>query len=112
MIRAGGLFRRPVFVLERHMNLVAATVAALLVASAAQAAEAPAGALACSGCHPGSAGVETNAVRLIGLKAEDIKAAMVGFRTGARPATVMDRISKGFSEAEVGAIADWYATQH
>ena len=94
------------------MKLVAATVAALLAVSVAHAAEAPAGALACSGCHPGSAGVETTAPRLVGMKAQDIKAAMIAFRTGTRPATVMDRISKGFSETESGAIADWYASQN
>jgi cytochrome c553 len=45
------------------------------------------------------------------MKAGDIKAAMLAFRSGARPATVMDRISKGFSEPETEAIANWYATQ-
>ncbi len=33
-------------------------------------------------------------------------------RAGQRPATVMDRIAKGFSDAEVQAIAAWYAQQH
>ena len=36
---------------------------------------------------------------------------MVAFRSGARPATVMDRIAKGFSEPEAAAIATWFATQ-
>ena len=93
------------------MKLLVATLAALLAVTAAQAAEAPPGAMACSGCHPGSAGVDTPATRLIGMKAEDILAAMVAFRSGARPATVMDRIAKGFTEPETAAIANWYATQ-
>ena len=93
------------------MKLVAATLAALWAGTAAQAVEAPPGAMACSGCHPGSAGVETQATRLVGMKAEDVLAAMVAFRSGARPATVMDRIAKGFSEPEAAAIANWYATQ-
>jgi len=38
-------------------------------------------------------------------------AAMRAFRTGERAATVMDRIAKGFSEAETAAIAAWYAEQ-
>jgi cytochrome c553 len=37
---------------------------------------------------------------------------MQAFRSGARPATVMDRIAKGFTEDEVRAIADWYGAQH
>jgi hypothetical protein len=35
----------------------------------------------------------------------------VDFRTGLRPATVMDRIAKGFSVDETAAIAAWYSEQ-
>ena len=93
------------------MNLRLAILASLLALTAAEAADAPPGATACSGCHAGSAGVDTPATRLIGMKADDILAAMVAYRTGARPATVMDRIAKGFTEPEAAAIANWYATQ-
>jgi cytochrome c553 len=44
-----------------------------------------------------------------GLSASDIEAAMSAFRTGAREATVMDRIAKGFTEAESKAISAWLA---
>ena len=43
--------------------------------------------------------------------ATQIVTAMQAFRTGQRPATVMDRIAKGFSDAEIAAIAAWYAGQ-
>ena len=36
---------------------------------------------------------------------------MKAFRAGERPATVMDRIAKGFSDDEMRAIAAWYAAQ-
>lgn len=39
------------------------------------------------------------------------EAALAAFRNGQRPATVMDRIAKGFSDAEILAIANWYGTQ-
>jgi sulfide dehydrogenase cytochrome subunit len=93
------------------MKLVAAGLTTLLVSSAALAVEAPPGALSCSGCHAQATGVDSTIPRLIGMKAQDIKSAMLAFRSGARPATVMDRISKGFTEPETSAIADWYATQ-
>jgi cytochrome c553 len=93
------------------MKLIAATFAILLAAPAAWALEAPPGAMACSGCHATSASVDTPAPRLVGMKADDILAAMLAFRAGARPATVMDRIAKGFTESEAAAIAQWYATQ-
>ena len=36
---------------------------------------------------------------------------MLAFRSGAQPATVMDRIAKGFSDEEIRAIAAWFAAQ-
>jgi cytochrome c553 len=83
------------------------SIAAAVVASA----EPPAGAAACSGCHPASTRVTSPVPRLAGLDGAAIIRAMQEFRSGARAATVMDRIAKGFTEAEVQAIAAWYATQ-
>ncbi|MDB5602609.1 MAG: cytochrome [Xanthobacteraceae bacterium] len=83
----------------------------MLIGSALAATPAPAGATSCSGCHPPNARVGTPVPQLVGQPASQIVAAMTAFRAGARPATVMDRIAKGFSEAETQAIADWYAAQ-
>jgi sulfide dehydrogenase cytochrome subunit len=88
----------------------AATLIAAL-AVPAMAADAPPGAASCSGCHPATAKVETPVARLVGQDPAAIVAAMQAFRTGQRPATVMDRIAKGFSDDEVRAIAAWYAAQ-
>jgi cytochrome subunit of sulfide dehydrogenase len=67
--------------------------------------------MACSGCHPVGSGVETSVPRLAGRKAEEIVAQMRAFRSGQRGATVMDRIAKGYSDAEVETIAEWYEAQ-
>jgi len=83
----------------------------LLPLGAAAAADAPPGASSCSGCHPLSRTVETPAGRLIGHSAAEIVMAMQAFRSGERPSTIMDRIAKGFSDAEIKAIADWYGAQ-
>ena len=93
------------------MKLAAATLATLLFATMAQALDAPPGATACSGCHAASNGAEGAPPRLVGMKAADIETAMREFRSGARPATLMDRIAKGFTEPETAAIANWYAAQ-
>ena len=82
-----------------------------LPGGAALAADAPPGASSCSGCHPVSRTVDTPVHRLIGANPAEIVAAMQGFRSGARPATVMDRIAKGFTDEEIKAIADWYGAQ-
>jgi cytochrome subunit of sulfide dehydrogenase len=79
--------------------------------AAAGPADIPAGAAACSGCHPTKQFVATQVPRLTGRNAAQIVAAMAEFRSGARPATVMDRIVKGFTDDEISAIAAWYAAQ-
>ena len=89
-------------------------VVVLVVSGAAALAaspEPPAGASSCSGCHAAGAKVDTPVPRLAGRKAADIVTQMQAFKTGQKPATVMDRIAKGFADAEVQAIADWYAQQ-
>ncbi len=77
----------------------------------ADPAVSPPGASSCSGCHAARAGVDTAVPRLAGRKAADIAAQMQAFKTGRRPSTVMDRIAKGLTDAEVAAIATWYAQQ-
>ena len=49
--------------------------------------------------------------RLQGRNAAEIVTQMQAFRSGAQPSTVMDRIAKGYSDAEIAAIAAWYAQQ-
>jgi cytochrome c553 len=91
--------------------LAAAIGFASIAAAVAASAEPPAGAAACSGCHPASTRVASPVLRLAGLDRAAIVRAMQDFRSGARPATVMDRIAKGFTDAEIQAIAAWYAVQ-
>ena len=83
----------------------------LLVPGAAGRAEPPPGAASCSGCHASSARVDTAVPRLSGRSAGELAAGMQGFKNGQKPGTVMGRIAKGFSDAEIQAIADWYAAQ-
>ena len=93
-------------------RVVAAAIGLVSIAAAAVvAAEPPAGAAACSGCHPSSTRVSSPVVRLAGRDRAEIIKAMQDFRSGARAGTVMDRIAKGFTDAEIQAIAAWYAAQ-
>jgi cytochrome subunit of sulfide dehydrogenase len=82
-----------------------------VVAAGAASAAPPSGAAACSGCHPANPKVETRVPRLAGRNPADIVASMETFRSGQKPATVMDRIAKGFTDAETRAIADWLGAQ-
>ena len=93
-------------------KVVAAAIGCLSIAGAAVvSAEPPAGAAACSGCHPSSPRGASPVARLAGRDRAEIVKAMQDFRSGARTGTVMDRIAKGFTDAEIQAIAAWYAEQ-
>lgn len=82
---------------------------AVAIAPACAFASPPPGAASCLGCHA-AAGTQSAVASLSAFKAEQIETAMQAFRAGTRPATVMDRIAKGFSDEEVRAIAQWYAS--
>ena len=94
-----------------RFTVVATMIAASMSSVAVRAAEAPAGALSCSGCHPGSAGVDTPVTRIVGWPAADIESAMRGYKSGARDGSIMARIAKGFDDDDIAAIANWYAAQ-
>jgi cytochrome c553 len=92
-------------------RLAAAVGCVAIAAAVVASAEPPVGAAACSGCHAASAAVTTPVPRLAGRDPAEIVKAMQEFRAGTRPATVMDRIARGFTDPEILAIAAWYASQ-
>ena len=88
-----------------------AAVMILGLTGAAFAADAPPGAASCSGCHAAGRLTATSVPSLVNRDPAQIVSAMQQFRTGGLPATVMDRIARGFTDDEVIAIAAWYAAQ-
>ena len=92
-------------------RLASALAALAMVPGAASAADAPPGASSCSGCHapPASGGVVVPPIS--GRPAAETASLMREFKSGARPATVMGRIAKGFDDAEIDAIAQWLGAQ-
>ena len=90
---------------ESASRLVAAM---MIVMPAAALGGPPPGASSCQGCHPVGAS-DGPVLALSMLTAQQIVTAMQAYRSGARPATVMDRVAKGFSDEEVQTIAQWYA---
>jgi len=88
-------------------------VAALLVlSSSALAQDAQKLAAACAICH-GTEGrpVTKDLVPLAGLPREHIASQMRAFRDGQRPATVMHQIAKGYTDAQIDALAAWFSAQ-
>ncbi len=84
-----------------------------LLAAPAQAGPVNVMADACSGCH-GTDGQSVGAMPGFDAKAADAKSAaelkklLRDYRSGAREATVMDRIAKGYTEAQLDAIVDHF----
>jgi cytochrome subunit of sulfide dehydrogenase len=67
----------------------------------------------CSNCH-GTNGVAvqgSSVVSLAGLKKDYIVEQMKAFKSGARPATIMHQLSKGYSDAQIEQIAGYFAAQ-
>ncbi len=96
------------------MTKVLLFLAAVLSAAAAQAQE-PRGrsiAATCANCH-GTDGhsVTSEVVSLAGLPAEQIAQRMREFRDGKRPATVMHQLAKGYTDAQIDAVAGYLAAQ-
>ena len=69
-------------------------------------------AAACAICH-GTDGraVTKDVIPLAGLSREHIAAQMRAFRDGQRPATVMHQIAKGYTDAQIDALAAWFSSQ-
>jgi cytochrome subunit of sulfide dehydrogenase len=67
----------------------------------------------CANCHgtDGKAAEGSSAVSLAGLQQAYIVAQMQAFKSGARPATIMHQLSKGYSDAQVEQIAAYFAAQ-
>ncbi|MEO6409649.1 MAG: c-type cytochrome [Burkholderiaceae bacterium] len=66
----------------------------------------------CSACHgtDGKALAGSGMVALARLPKEQVTAQLRAFRDGSRPSTVMQQIAKGYSEAQIDAIAAYFAT--
>jgi cytochrome c553 len=93
----------------------ALAAATLLAAAPALAQDADARNLAstCAICHGTAGRALPNAplVGLAGMPREQIATQMRAFRDGSRPATVMHQIAKGYTDAQIDALAAWFAAQ-
>jgi sulfide dehydrogenase cytochrome subunit len=92
---------------SRILPIVAAGWAALLAAAPAQAQNADPQLLtiSCAGCH-GTGGHSAGAIPSIyGRSAASIAETLRAFRDGKQPATVMNRIAKGYSDTEIDVVA-------
>lgn len=66
----------------------------------------------CAPCH-GTNGQELLEAMppLAGMPAEQFTKAMLAYRDGTRPAVIMDRVARGFTDEEIHAMAAWFEQQ-
>jgi sulfide dehydrogenase cytochrome subunit len=98
--------------MRRTIAAAAAAAALLSISCGAPAQDAPRLAAPCAICH-GTEGraVTQDVVPLAGLPREHIASQMRAFRDGQRPATVMHQIAKGYTDAQIDALAAWFSAQ-
>lgn len=67
----------------------------------------------CANCHgtDGKAVQGSSVLPLAGLDKGYLVEQMKAFKSGARPATVMHQISKGYSDAQIDILAGYFAAQ-
>ena len=85
---------------------------ALLAAAAgahAQVNQIQVWAAACSTCHGTNGRAEPGNVTLAGGNKDDMTKALLSFKNGTRPATIMHQITKGLTEAQIASMADYFA---
>jgi sulfide dehydrogenase cytochrome subunit len=98
------------------MNRAFVVAAALVFAPAAAVAQSAEGrnlAAGCAICHgtQGKPAPGAPVIPLAGLPREHIATQMRAFRDGQRPATVMHQIAKGYTDAQIDAMAAWFSAQ-
>jgi cytochrome c553 len=68
-------------------------------------------AASCAACHGtnGRAAPGSTVAGLAGRSGDELVQVMAQFKAGQRPATVMHQIAKGYTEAEIAAMADYFS---
>jgi sulfide dehydrogenase cytochrome subunit len=65
----------------------------------------------CSACH-GTNGASLGGPRsLAGMPKDEIARALRAFKSGERSGTLMPELAKGYTEAEIDAVASWFSMQ-
>ena len=90
-------------------------LAGLCAAAAAQAQVDPlqvrSWAAACANCHGTNGHAQTGNEPLAGGNKDEMLKKLLDFKRGAKPATIMHQLSKGYSDEQLAAIVSWFAAQ-
>lgn len=68
-------------------------------------------AAACANCHGTNGAALPGMVALAGYGRADLVKNMADFKSGARPATIMHQLAKGYSDSQIEQLAGYFAAQ-
>jgi sulfide dehydrogenase cytochrome subunit len=91
-------------------SVAIAAVLALATPAAAQRARTPPIALSCAGCHGANGTGQGSIPAIAGYDRPTFLQTWAAFRANERPATIMNRIARGYTDAEVAQLAEYFAT--
>ncbi len=99
----------------RYRKMVSAAGVALLLLTAnavsAQDLQVKQWASACANCHGTNGKAVGKAPALAGQPAAELIKKMAAYKSGAVPATIMHQIAKGYTDAQIEAMAAFFAAQ-
>ena len=65
----------------------------------------------CANCHGTNGRAEPGNESLAGANKDEMVKKMLDFKAGRKPATIMHQLAKGYSDAQIVAIAGYFAAQ-
>jgi cytochrome subunit of sulfide dehydrogenase len=68
-------------------------------------------AAACASCHPASGARQEEIPALAGRQKDFLVRRMLEFKSGDRPATVMQQIARGYTDGQIETLSIYLATQ-
>jgi cytochrome subunit of sulfide dehydrogenase len=68
-------------------------------------------AASCAACHGTDGQAQKGALPLSGRPGDELYRILLAFKAGERPATVMHQHAKGYTDAELKQLANWFAAQ-
>jgi len=99
--------------MTQRIRMLGVVLAGVMSMPMAIAAPQPTGEMmgnTCAGCHGTMGRVSGEAfMPLAGMKESTFIKAMTDFRSGARPATLMGHVARGYSDEQIKAMAEFFA---